>query len=100
MSKVYKNQTKLLLRLETYVNITGCQAAKIRYRKPSGTTGEFSFPSQVTIENAETGILSHMFQIGELNESGQWTFWAFIIFSDGRWAAGEPDFIHVYDEGE
>lgn len=100
MSKVYKNQTKLLIRLRTFVNITGYQSVKIRYRKPSGATGEFSSPAQVTVEDAVNGIISHMIQIGELNESGQWTFWAFIIFSDGRWAAGEPDFLNVNDEGE
>ena len=95
MGKVYVNQTFLTVTLDTKQDITDYQIALIKYRKPSGATGQFT----ATIQNAASGIISYRFTTGQLNEAGQWIFWAHITFNNGDFAAGEPSFLMVYEEG-
>ena len=95
MGKVYVNQTFLTVVLDTKQLIENAQQTLIRYRKPSGAVGQFN----ATVEDAQKGIISHKFTTGQLNESGQWVFWAYIVFSNGDFAAGEPAFLVVYEEG-
>ncbi len=95
MGKVYVNQTFLTVVLTTKQPVSGAQSVLIKYRKPSGITGQFN----ATVEDAQEGILSYKFTQGQLNEVGQWVFWAYIVFSNGDVAAGEPAFLMVYEEG-
>ena len=95
MGKIYVNQTFLTVTLETKQNIENAQQTLIKYRKQSGATGQFN----ATVTDSERGILTYKLNEGELNESGQWTFWAYIVFQNGDCAAGEPSFLMVYDEG-
>jgi len=37
---------------------------------------------------------------GDIDETGEWTFWAYIVFSDGRDAPGKAFKITFYEEGE
>lgn len=95
MGKVYKNQSFLNLTLNLGVDLTGAQVTQIKYQKPSGSTG--SYNAEVTDETA--GKIKYKFLSGDLNESGQWAFWGYIVFSSGDTAAGEPAFVNVYDQG-
>jgi len=36
---------------------------------------------------------------GEIDEAGWWSFWAFLVFDDGRSAAGEVSKVFVWREG-
>ena len=93
MSKIFKLQGALRLQLNTGVVLTTATDLKIKYTKPSGTSSSW------------TGTISGTMSIykdmvgTELDESGEWTFWAYVTFSDGRKAAGEAVRIMVYDEG-
>jgi hypothetical protein len=96
MGKIYVNQDKLRLQLNTGVDLTGAQALKIRYQKPGSTAvNEFvatALPSLL-------GALYYDFKSGDLNKSGDWTFWPWVTFADGRSAPGQPIKIKVWDEG-
>ena len=94
MGKIYKNQFNLKLTLQTEVTVTGATATKIKYLKPDKTAGEFN----ASISGTED--LEYDFTVStELDQSGDWTFWAYVTFSDSRIAPGEPVVIRVYEEG-
>ena len=94
MGKIYKNQYNLKLTLETGVTLTGASATKIKYLKPDETAGEFAASISGTQD------LEYDFTVStELDQSGDWTFWAYVTFSDGKIAPGEPVTIRVYAEG-
>jgi hypothetical protein len=96
MGKVYVNQTFLTVTLDTKQDISGLKSASIKYRKPSGATGTFT----ATVVDAEDGIIQYKFTTGQLNESGQWVFWPYIVFGNDDVAAGEPTHLMVYEEGQ
>ena len=93
---IFRNQTSLRVKLTTNVDITGATALKIKYRKPSGDTGEWT----ATSEDNSTGIIYYDIQAGDINESGNWVMWAYVTFSDSRSAPGEIVKVKVYEEGE
>jgi len=96
MGKIYLNQSSLRLKLVTGVDITGASVTQIKYKKPDGeTTGTFT----ATVEDAGAGSIYYDFADDELDQAGNWLFWAFITFSDGRSAPGEPVRVTVYEEG-
>lgn len=98
MGKIYLNQTSLKIRLTTSVDITDARSLKIKYKKPSSQNGELD----ATEEDATTGVIYYEIKEGStfFNEVGNWVFWAHVTFSDGRFAAGEPAIIRVYNEGD
>jgi hypothetical protein len=95
MSKIFKLQTALKIRLTANINITSALSVKIEYVKPSGTTGSLN----ALVESAATGII--YFDVLKnsdlINEIGIWKFWAYIQFSDERIARGETVFVKIYD---
>jgi hypothetical protein len=95
MGKVYKDQTFLTVTLTTKQDIAQAQQTLIKYRKPSGATGQFN----ATVTDPAKGVLTYKFTEGQLNETGQWTFWAYVVFDTGDCAAGEPSGLMVYEEG-
>jgi len=96
MGTIFKGQTKLQIKLTVEQDITGAVQTLIRYKKPSGARGEWT----ANIVNPATGILDfEPASAATLDETGQWTLWAFVQFSDGRTAAGEPVTMQVNGEG-
>ena len=96
MSKIYNGQSSLRIKLTTGVDITGATTKQIKYKKPGGTTGAWD----TTVESATTGVIYYDIQDGDIDESGYWTFWAYIVFSDGRDAVGESVSERIYIEGD
>jgi hypothetical protein len=96
MGKIYVGQTKLRIVRTCNVDITGATARKIKYIKPSGTAGELT----ATELTAATGdIYFDVVSTTTVDEPGSWITWAYVTFSDGRSAAGEPVIMKVYVEG-
>ena len=91
-SKIYLNQSNLKLILDTQVLIAGATLLEIRFIKPDGTTGHFD-----AVEENATSISYELTGV-ELDLTGIWTFWAYVIFVDGRNAAGEPIKLIVNEE--
>ena len=94
--KIFKCQSALRITLNTYCDLEGIEKAAIKYRKPDGKTGEFT----AAVGDIANGVIFHECIEGEINASGWWTFWAFIIFADGRTAAGETAKVYVWNEGK
>lgn len=97
MSKIYKNQTKVTLTATLGVDITGASSVLIKYKKPSGIPGQFN----ASIITALTGVISYdIVDSSDLDESGNWSFWGYVTFSDGKAAPGQPYTVEIYEEGK
>lgn len=96
MGKIYLNQSSLRIILTTGVNISGASVRQIKYKKPSGTTGNWT----ATELDSGAGSIYYDLTGTELDELGTWTLWAYVMFSDGRSAPGEPVSVIVHTEGE
>ena len=95
MGRIFKGQTALRLTLKTFTDLEDVISAVIRYRKPNGTTGEFT----AAVGDTAKGVIFHEVIEGELDISGWWVFWAFITFADNRTAAGEAAKVYIWKEG-
>lgn len=96
MGKIYKNQTELTIRLDTGVDLSAAATSKIKYKKPSGATGEWT----ATVYDVTNGIIQKILSLTtDLDQAGAWTFWAYITFTDGYSAPGEPSILDVFEEG-
>mgnify|MGYP006279449747 CR=1 FL=1 len=69
---VYVGDIGAILRLTSSVDLSAATSAAIKYRKPSGATGEWS----ATIYDS-TGV-QYVVQDGDLDESGQWTLQGYV----------------------
>jgi hypothetical protein len=97
MGKIFKGQTKLQIKLSLEQDITDAKSVKIKFRKPSGLIGSWT----ATVINPTSGIIAVEPASPEtLNETGNWVLWAYIVFSDGRVASGEPVTMAVNWEGK
>lgn len=98
MGKVYRLQTALKFILNTYVdfNTYSTSAVYVKYKKPSGATGQWTG----AVESASEGKISYTVTSSVIDESGTWTFWAYVEFADGRTAPGEPFNVKFYVEGK
>lgn len=94
MGAIFKDQTSLTLTVKTETDLTGASAQKLKYKKPDDSEGEFD----ATIKDAKGGILEYVFQADDLDQAGEWTFWAYVTWSGGS-AAGEPFVKEVHLEG-
>lgn len=97
MGKIYKGQTKLILKLTANHDITGATSTLIKYKKPiSGNVGEL----EATVEDNVLGIMVFdNFQPSTLDEAGDWKFWTHVVFSDGKVADGEGVVQTIYTPG-
>ena len=95
VGRIYKGQSDLRITLRTFINLEGIIKAVIRYRNPNGKQGEFA----AGLSNGEKGLISYECQAGDIDVSGWWAFWAFIIFEDGRTAIGQTAKVYVWKQG-
>jgi len=95
MVKIFANQTSLTIKVITYVDLCKVKCAKIRFRKPNGSLGEFL----AVLDTFEAGTLLHHCSGNDLDMAGWWHFWAYIEFEDGRVSIGEAAKLHIWREG-
>jgi len=95
MGRIFKGQTALRLTLKTFTDLEDAISAVIRYRKPNGTSGEFT----AAIGDVANGVIFHECIEGDIDVSGWWTLWAFVTFADNRTAAGEAAKVFIWEEG-
>lgn len=96
MGQIFVAQTNLKFVVSVDQNITGAITTKIKYIKPNGDTGEWV----ATITNATTGEITYIVAAANiLDQYGTWILWAYIVFSNGTIAAGEPFDQIVFEEG-
>lgn len=95
MGKAFDTQTVLKFIANTYTDITGASARKIKYKKPDGTTGEW-----VAAEEGDPLIGKISYEIVEaLGAFDGWILWSWIEFAAGKSAPGEARKIMIYKEG-
>jgi len=96
MGKVYVGQTAAQITATVDQDVTG-GTCLIKYKKPDGTTGSFA----ATIITAATGVIRYVIaSADDLDQAGKWKFWAYVTFTDGTVAAGEPYKRIIYNQGE
>lgn len=68
--KIYTTDfgTKITNNLQT--DLTGYTSLTYQYKKPDGTTGEFT----LTVENLTCGVVYYITQSGDLDQVGDWLF--------------------------
>jgi hypothetical protein len=96
MGRIYKYQSALRIAVKTFVDLEGIENAVIKFRKPDGSTGQFT----AAVSDTANGVIFHEVIEGEIDACGWWAFWAFVTFSDGRTAAGEAAKVYVWQEGK
>lgn len=93
---IYQGQTKLIINMDVEDDITDA-TFKIQFKKPSGATG--SFPG--TIIDAVLGTFKYeIANANDLDEFGDWCFWAEVTYSGGKIAYGDPKIIEVFPVGQ
>lgn len=102
MSRIYTYQTYLRIILTVQVDINSAISTRIYYKKPGGTI-DFV---EATVQNPNTGVIYYDLEPDSagnddfLDEVGNWKFWAWVEFSDGRTARGETVTRQVYDKDD
>jgi hypothetical protein len=79
---IYVNQSYLRFAVNTGVSLTTAVTELIKYRKPSGATGEW------VVDSISGHTLVYNVQVGDLDEAGIWKLQAEVTFDDGRVALG------------
>ena len=85
--KVFAGQSNLRIQLTMLSDLTDYTVAKIKYQKPDGTEGEWI----ASVYDRPNGIIYYDLQDGDIatSEYGEWLFWAWASFTDGRATMGE-----------
>lgn len=92
--KIYKNQTKLTIKITITGDLTGYLTAKIKYVKPNGSTGEWT--AMVTDQ-----VLSYsVVDVNDIDVAGNWVIYPYVTYSDGKTITGTPSDIKVYNGGK
>lgn len=95
--KIYVAQTALILELDTKIDLTDAITAKMKYIKPDNTTGEWTAVIETPLTD---GIISYTIAgPTTLDQEGIWKRWAYITFTGGTVAPGDPISFTVYSEG-
>jgi hypothetical protein len=62
---IYVNQSYVTIELDTEIDLSAGSAPKIKYKKPSGVTGEWT----ATVVSTR---LTYELQDGDINQAGTW----------------------------
>lgn len=96
MSVFFEGQNAVKFRLYGLGNLTDASEIYIKYKKPDGTLGQWS----ATVEDITSGIIFYNMTDTEFLTAGLWTYWSYVIFSDGRVGIGNIFKITIRKEGE
>jgi hypothetical protein len=79
MGKVYEGDVKTQIILDTSVALGTPDVLKIKYKKPSGTTGEWT-AAVYELTKARVIVAN-----GDFDETGLWTFQVYVELAGGSW---------------
>lgn len=95
MSKIFVRQTKLTIKMDPMADVSDVTAAKIKYIKPNGRSGEFTANLPLP-----TGIVEYAIQSADdLDMPGNWKFWLHLTYGNGETIEGEPSSVTIYPAG-
>jgi hypothetical protein len=95
MTNIYVGQSALRISARTGTALADVLACEIRYEKPDGTRGGWG----AFVSDANRGVISHDLLGNELDISGWWRFWVFVLFDDERTSFGDAVRVYVREEG-
>jgi hypothetical protein len=93
MTLIYKGVVGLHIRELTSYDLTGYSSAKIKMKKPSGTTVELT-PSSIT---QASGYIDYITTATDLDVAGEYQFQPYVEFTGGDKLHGEIDTVIVYE---
>jgi hypothetical protein len=79
------------------VDLTYAKLVYIKYYKPNDAFGYFV----ATVSDTNEGVV--YYQVNnetEIDETGRWRFWVYIVFNDGSPLSYRPVYIDVYEPGK
>lgn len=90
-NKIFKGDTGTDIILDAGEDLTSQTELKIKYKKPSGTTGEWV----ATVQNSTEAVYTT--QAGDLDESGTWRLKIYVVLPN--WSGhGEPVDMEIYPD--
>ena len=96
MGQIFAGQTQLTIKLSIGSDISGWISALIKYIKPDKTTGNFV----ATIDTGNQEISYIVTADTDIDQVGEWTFWAKGIYSGGNVIVGESKPLWVFLESQ
>ena len=101
MGKIYAGQSALKIRVTTGIDINSAPSVKIKWRKPDPIKKYIDGEFDAEIEDASNGIIYYDIKNSQqIDRAGEWKFWAYVTFPDGRSAPGDPAIVKIFEEGE
>ena len=98
MGKIYVGQTALIFRDSTGIDLSNADTMEIKYIKPDNTDG--SWDAEI-YGAAIDGVIQYTIESADdLDQAGEWVRWAYITFTNGNIAPGEPIGFVVEEEGD
>ena len=94
MGSVYNGQSKLRIELDTTIDVSGATTRIIKYKKPSGITGQWTASLK-----SDKQTIYYDVQVGDINEANEWTVWSHVTWTGNINAPGEPVKIKFLQEG-
>jgi len=85
---IFNGQSLLTIELDTSYDISAATSAKILYKKPDGTTGEF-----VGVVSDTTKV-SYTVDVGDIDQDGTWVMQALVVIG-GLSGYGNKAFVTV-----
>lgn len=96
MGQIFSGQTQLIITLDIGSDITGIATALIKFLKPDKTAGSFT----ATIDTGNMEITYTVTSSTDIDQVGEWTFWAHLTYSGGNVIIGESSPLQVFLESQ
>lgn len=94
MGRVHKEQSNIVLTLDTYIDQSTATDTRIYYIKPGGTK---SYWDATVVSTTKLRFSS--FTTSTLDEAGVWKIWTYSVLPNGV-SKGEVFEWDIYEEGE
>lgn len=96
MKRIYKNETKLRLLVDTKCDLSGYEDVTLCLRKPDDSLVSFA----AVVKDVEKGVVFYDVQsVDDFDQSGWWSMWPEVRFDDDRTAYGRAVQFFVYEKG-
>ena len=99
-TRIYKNQTAVRLVLDTDVDLSiyglATSGAKVGYKKPDGTTGQWQ---GAVLSDVDGTIYLDFSPSVKFDVVGDWSLWAELTFADNRTGFGKVKVYQVIEKG-
>jgi len=94
MTKIYKGDVGVEIRLDTSQSLTGATAMKIKVRKPDGTEAEWA------AQQCNSTTIYYVTASGDLAASGDYVLQSYVEWREDSKHTGESVKLRIYDQFE